>query len=85
MSTNSVTVANAQLPFSPLSAQSTVLSDVQLEARKRLDELNEAKFKAQQEALNEAKFKAQQEADLKASRLREEDFQRKKRQIIGFF
>ena len=73
MSTNSVTVANAQLPFSPLSAQSTVLYDVQLEARKRLDELNEAKFKAQQEA------------DLKASRLREEDFQRKKRQIIGFF
>jgi len=71
MSTNSVTVTvtNAQLSPSPLTIPSPVSSDIQLEARKRL-----AEVKAKEEAiLNEAKFKAQQEADLRAFRCREEE------------
>lgn len=74
MSTNSVTVTvtNAQLPPSPLtipSSISSISSDIQIEARKRL-----AEVKAKEEAiLNEAKFKAQQEADLRAFRCREEE------------
>ena len=83
MSTSSVTinVTNAQTPPSlspPATTIPTVSSDVQLEARKRLAEL-----KAKEDAiLNEAKFKAQQEADLKAFRQREEEIKLESEKLV---
>ena len=81
MSTSSVTinVTNAQVPSSPSPViQTTVSSDVQLEARKRL-----AETKAKEDAiLNEAKFKAQQEADLKAFRQREEEIKLESEKLV---
>ena len=83
MSTSSVTinVTNAQVPSSPSPTaitQPTVSSDVQLEARKRIAEL-----KAKEDAiLNEAKFKAQQEADLKAFRQREEEIKLESEKLV---
>jgi hypothetical protein len=79
MSTNSVTVTvtNSQLPTNA-TTQAPVSSDVQLEARKRL-----AEAKAKEDAiLNEAKFKAQQEADLKAFRLREEEIKMEAEKMV---
>jgi hypothetical protein len=82
MSTNNVTVTvnTNPLPPSPPTAttQPTVSSDVQLEARKRLADL-----KAKEDAiLNEAKFKAQQEADLKAFRQREEEIKLESEKLV---
>jgi hypothetical protein len=81
MSTSSVTinVTNAQVPSSPSPViQTIVSSDVQLEARKRL-----AETKAKEDAiLNEAKFKAQQEADLKAFRQREEEIKLESEKLV---
>ena len=79
MSTNSVTVTvtNSQLPTTA-TTQPPVSSDVQLEARKRI-----AEAKAKEDAiLNEAKFKAQQEADLKAFRLREEEIKMEAEKMV---
>jgi len=79
MSTNSVTVTvtNSQLPANA-TTQAPVSSDVQLEARKRL-----AEIKAKEDSiLNEAKFKAQQEADLKAFRQREEEIKLESEKLV---
>ena len=82
MSTNNVTVTVNTNPLPPTtptaSTQPTVSSDVQLEARKRL-----ADSKAKEDAiLNEAKFKAQQEADLKAFRQREEEIKLESEKLV---
>ena len=82
MSTNNVTVTVNTNPLPPslptATTQPTVSSDVQLEARKRL-----AEAKAKEDAiLNEAKFKAQQEADLKAFRQREEEIKLESEKLV---
>jgi hypothetical protein len=80
MSTSSVTinVTNAQAPSPTPTTVISVSSDVQLEARKRLADL-----KAKEDAiLNEAKFKAQQEADLKAFRQREEEIKLESEKLV---